>query len=256
LDERSLLAVMGELDTVSEFVAYLSDKEILLTSGRRVHVRREEDLLAVYLHRGREFPMDDPLTVEAGCWEALQSHPQFIARKTADVISYAWDWLIEGVAQHAIRGTLVSGSASGTEQALRVMASEPRFSRRALGQGFAEFLESSQQTPGARIMTSLGQPDTAYVILCHPRDCERAARVQELQLRCLVARVHLPERSVIVGIATEQYDASGFSFDVLCLRRPHISDEEVTMVRELQADTGYWVGTVPSQEHYDEWPDG
>jgi hypothetical protein len=52
LDDQALDVVLGALDTVSDFVAYLKRKEKLLRSGRLVAAPGEDDLLAVYLARG------------------------------------------------------------------------------------------------------------------------------------------------------------------------------------------------------------
>lgn len=52
-DKVSLNIVMDELDTIGDFVEYLSAKERLYLSGRRTLFHGgEEDLLALYLHGG------------------------------------------------------------------------------------------------------------------------------------------------------------------------------------------------------------
>lgn len=56
-DEISLDIVMNELDTITDFVKYLSDVETFLTKGVEITLNGgEEDLLALYLTNGRVFP--------------------------------------------------------------------------------------------------------------------------------------------------------------------------------------------------------
>ena len=50
LDDASLDTVMAGLDTVSDFVAYLSEKERLILGGRLAFAASEADLLAYYLY--------------------------------------------------------------------------------------------------------------------------------------------------------------------------------------------------------------
>lgn len=59
LDDRSLSTVMGELDTVSDFVGYLSSEEALVTSGAISIVSPgEDDLLAIF----RQLSFSDEMT--------------------------------------------------------------------------------------------------------------------------------------------------------------------------------------------------
>jgi len=57
--EASLSVIFSELDTISDFIAYLGKKETYLRSGARVRIKpggTEKDLLALYLHLDRSFP--------------------------------------------------------------------------------------------------------------------------------------------------------------------------------------------------------
>lgn len=55
-DERSFRIVLSELDTITDFVEYLTRKEDLLAPNREVLFGLEEDLLAIYLHQNRCSP--------------------------------------------------------------------------------------------------------------------------------------------------------------------------------------------------------
>ena len=49
LDEATLDIVLGELDTITDFTAYLSKKENLIRSGRLISAAGEEELAAYYM---------------------------------------------------------------------------------------------------------------------------------------------------------------------------------------------------------------
>ena len=54
LDDTSLEAVLGTLDTVTDFVSYLSKKEAFVGSGQMISAAGEDDLLAFYLGKLNE----------------------------------------------------------------------------------------------------------------------------------------------------------------------------------------------------------
>jgi len=83
-DERSFRIVLSELDTITDFVDYLTKKEELLASTRDVRFGLEEDLLAIYLHQNRSFPSADLLFIEEGSWPELLKRPGYQAKKVAD----------------------------------------------------------------------------------------------------------------------------------------------------------------------------
>jgi len=147
-DKTSLHIVMGELDTISDFVKYLSDKELLYRNGvSTAFAAGEEDLLALYLHRGRQFPDGyDHIVLDDNLWAAVSTKPEFRAKKLADRDSYAWDKLIEGFTRDLQTGNIEFGKGlPDAEKALRIMARENRFSRRVLGKAFKKFIELSRQ---------------------------------------------------------------------------------------------------------------
>ena len=49
LDDTTLGILLGTLDTVTDFVDYLTKKERLITGGRLIAAAGEEELLAYYL---------------------------------------------------------------------------------------------------------------------------------------------------------------------------------------------------------------
>jgi hypothetical protein len=258
-DEKSLAIIMGELDTVSDFVAYLASKEDLYKSGVETHFAgSEEDLFAFYLHRGRKFPDDaDVLVVTDGIWEELENKEQYRARKLADKLSYAWDRIIDKIADDVLKGTLEFGPAlNDSERGLRVMARENRFARRILGKAFMEFMDlASANKVRSRMIVSLS--DVAYVFLAMPHGEDRKFRVAELGCRCFIARGQNQKSTTVVGLATEQYvKGKGFSFDMLYLYKPQWTDEDEKHLVGMQNDLKFFTAPQYSSAHEDEYPAG
>ncbi len=101
-DERSLGVVMTELDTITDLIKYLSNKEAFYRKGGMTIFDGggEEDLLAMYLHFNREFPRDpelgEPSTIILynDLWESFSRKPEYRRKKEADRASYSWDSLL------------------------------------------------------------------------------------------------------------------------------------------------------------------
>lgn len=147
-DEVSLDIVMNELDTISDFTEYLDKRAAFIRSGRLEGAHGEEDLLAYYAVRVNELGEHDFAPPEGHTWDDLKSvligsgnwakyvcNPQYLAKREADKISYAWDGLIEAFTNHLLGGTTIvlpghTYSLTNSELAVRHMALQNRFLRR------------------------------------------------------------------------------------------------------------------------------
>lgn len=264
-DEWSLDVVMNELDTISEFVKYLADKEALYARGAMTMFSSggEEDLLAFYLHQGREFPEEpDFLVLDGDLWSTVTKKPEWGRRKDADQISYAWDRLIETLYEDfRSRNLLVSDhpfsatSLTETELILRVMAREDRFNRRVLSEKFFEFLTLAQsENHRARVVPSLS--GVKYVFLARPFGEDQQYRMAELAGRCFVARGLIPDARTVIGIATERPEAgNGHSLDALYLDKPEWTDEDHRHLEYLQREFGYFAKPRQTLLHGSEYPE-
>lgn len=256
-DETSLTLIMNELDTVSDFVSYLMDKETLYKSGVRTEFYgAEEDLLAFYLHKGRSFPMDvGTILVTDGMWEEFISKDEYKARKLADKDSYIWDRLVDTISRDVLQGNLEFGpSLNEAEMALRIMAHEDRFSRRIMGRAFKEFIDLSRQNR-VRSRMLVSPSGIVYVCLAVPHGQDRRFRVAELGNRCFVARGLNRDHTTVVGLATEQYEpGKGFSFDVIYLHKPQWTAADQKHMEGMQAELGYFVQPAQTSSHEDEYP--
>lgn len=253
-DEMALDVVMRELDTISDFVEYLQKRErLLLRPGCYIYATGEEQLLGMYL---REIAEDgrhdflakderyDSIFFDEGTWEDLIKHPQYIAKKEADKISYVWDNLIEYFIENGL-----PSSTSYLERALRVMAAETRYRRRQLADNLIEVL-SKDIPPGDRVIR-LGIdkrfPETAYVFLVVPVP-EYVTKYEEYQERrkifliscCKVAILHAPEAKYIVGFAAEPSGLNGGSESLVLIERDPggWTQEHLEEAKDLQKSLG------------------
>lgn len=257
LDEIALQAVLGELDTISDFVEYLVAKEAIVYAGSGpVMIGQEEDLLAFYLHQGRRFPVThEVLVVGDGLWTDLIQKPEWRARKEADQESYVWDGLIETLRElHDDSGASRTEALDTLDGALRVMAREGRFERRILAHAFNEFMrDAAALRTRARIAPS--PSGVSYVFLATGREEGREMRRRELQLRCFVSRGRQVVGDTVVGIATERYRrGAGFSLDAVRLAIPTWTEDDQRAVEGIQRDLGYFANPVESRTHLDEFP--
>jgi len=254
-DEDAFLSIMGELNTPSDFFEYLSKKLLFLTDTSSVRLEGiEEDLLAVYLANDRHFPAATGfISIGSGIWDDFRQRPEYVAKKKADRVSAIWDGLIEYVAGHALAGTLEFGSTlSNTELALRQMAAENRYQRRLLGQAYDEFLQQSASRIRSRLVIS--ESGVIYVFLAKPLGTSREDRMNELFVRCFIARGKFHDHATVVGIATEEYVPNqGFSLDLVYLFIPEWRDVDQKNFDEAQAHLSYFKGKF-QQFGQDEYP--
>ena len=260
LDETSLDVVMGELDTIEDFVKYLSDKKALYERGilTLFDGGGEEDLLAFYLHQGRTFPEGpDFYVLEGNLWKSLAERDEFIRRKEADADSYFWDRLVELLVSDFRSRRLISDlpqastELSDVERILRVMARENRFHRRLLSKYAVEFLESSRIR--SRFVPS--PSGVQYVFLTTKPGVSRNDRLMELAGRCWVARDLRRESTTVVGLATEDpARSSGFSFDVFYLHKQNWTCEDQKHGRMLREDFGYFANPEQTRMSGEEFP--
>lgn len=256
LDELSFSILLGELDTVTDFVNYLSKKEQFFKSGgTTVFEGREEDLLALYLHQGRKFPGNcDTMLIREGLWEKLRAKDEYARKQAADQDSYIVDKVIEEFCEGTLGDNLeFSSNPTGSERAIRAIARENRFSRRVLGKSFKEFLDQSSTVRSRKMASPSG---VIYVFLATPLSTPRKLRVAELGNRCFVARGLYPDATRVVGLATEQYKkGQGHSLDLYHMYLPQWGSEQQKMMAQLQKEFGYFVSPRVTRDSEDEYPE-
>jgi hypothetical protein len=263
-DDTSLDLVMSELDTVDDFVRYLSAKESLIRSGKFISAAGEEDLLACFLQRiddktgEHDFVFDgDPTDIVIDdFWDPFTRRPEYIAKKRANEVSYLWDRIIEKIAKHAISGTLVIGteySLGDHERGLRLMAAERRVARR----GLSKFLEGAFERAHEHEMFARAIPSSekghGYVFLTLRRspafgseDTYRAARLRLLQDYCDTVKLRLPEVKVLLGLAFGAEPDDG-SIDIVVTDFDGWTDEDARRADEVRQRRGWSNGNDLAQ---------
>lgn len=257
LDDSSLALVMSELDTISDFVAYLTKKERFIKSGRLGMAAGEEELLGFYKKNVNEQgehdfvvpPNGDKVVLGVGHWSEYSSSDEYRTKQSADRPSYAWDELIEKTAGHLVGDTLYLGRDLGFgdgEKVLRYLAREPRLRRRAL---VGALLEKLHQTPkgelGARVISPSASGYPCYVFLFVPADWgdgpddNRLKRAQALRAYCSIAKATRAGSADVVGFATESGASLRFrSEDFALLEDSKWTNADTEEAIRLQSETG------------------
>lgn len=242
-DEDSLSILLGELDTISDFVEYLQRKEEFLGSGKDLFLEGgEEDLLAYYLMNNRSFPRKpDRIGITNGVWNEFSQSECYRNKKALEQRSYAWDALIEQLClYHSEKALLTTHSLDEFETSLRVMAKEDRFNRRALCEMFYDFLMKNLHKDSARITTSLS--GVTYVFQVNGENQRQEDRRAELSMRCILARGIHKQNQTVIGIATERFRGpeAEVSWDIINYHLDQWTANSQHDFDLIQRETGYF----------------
>jgi hypothetical protein len=256
-DDFFVEAALAELNTVTDFIAYLEAKEDLLRQQRLVLAGGEEDLLAVYLYNGRTFPSSvGDVIVEENIWVSLLRDAAYQRRLEAEQSSDAWDTLIEYVAEFIQAGQMESGGTlSENELVLRVMVRENRLSRRMLSRSLLDFRERARRgEASARLTPALS--GVTYVFYNPRVSDEREARTHKLALRCVVARNEIRYNKTVLGIGFNvDRVPQGYAVDLVYLHFPEWTPKQQKDAEEIKRELGYFRTTQAGGEQVDEYPE-
>lgn len=260
VDEVGLFRALSELDTATDFFDYLDSKEAYC--GRIVVIGGEENLVALYIHRGRtlaglathaDADGTEVLVVDHHAWSDLHERREFVRSKALNRRSYWWDQFIETqtTAERRVEGTI------GDEQelVLRTMAAENRHWRRILTYEAERWWAHCQkrETQGFRAMSS---PNVGYVFLYASHELTRDQRTSWLQARCYVAR--RPEelnRAIVVGIAKGRAAPDGgFVYDTVWFQRPDWTPDDDRLAAETVERFGFLASASHARAAHPEFP--
>lgn len=253
LDDTSLNILLTTLDTITDFVSYLSKKErIMCNSEQHIFAAGEEELLAVY-HRklnkeGQHDFLFDPnlqaITITEGHWQEFIHSRERKAQVKADKISYFWDALIENFSTSFFSNNQ-NPSAHLTltehEKIMRFLARESRTRRRLLAKSFLSLIEKTPKSCRAtRVMLSTNPKEPYYVFLLLPKldsveyEEYRAVRGQHLYDCCTIAKIEYPDALEIVGLATEAGIEYSSSFDAVYLDARNWTADDIAEGESVQ----------------------
>ena len=272
LDEVALDLVLETLDTVSDVVEYLCQKELFFERHADVRSTGEEDLLAFYLWQlsedgqSHEFPVAQDASfigVNESHWYAWLKSPQRAAKLEADRVSYSWDRLIEKFSYHMVTETqhyTTPGGLKTNEIIVRWMARENRVNRRALA---ASLLDMMNSTPDGQLRRRMllprseGEPLWVFLMLPRVQDVPyekyREFRLEFLQAHMHVAKHLNPYVKDIVGIAVDQPDAQ-LTEDAAYLDTREWPPETEAHAKRLYDEHGFFRGANRIEETHHEFP--
>ena len=256
-DDTTLDIILNTLDTISDFVDYLSRKEKFLTSSTRISAAGEEELLAFYLKNTNEndehdFVFDrevDSLSaiyLDEGFWREFSQNLQRKAQISANRYSYFWDWLIENFSKHFNQGTSYYNtheSIKDHEKLLRLLARENRTRRRFLSDAFLDF--STKVNPNlkaSRIILPDRDKYPYYVFLLVPETADvpyekyREMRREMLLAHCLITKLDFPNAKDIIGIATESGRTGEGSEDLIYYDATDWTDKDRKNAEKIKSD--------------------
>ena len=255
-DDITLDIVLRTLDTISDFIAYLTKKEELYSHMKAILATGEEDLLAQYLKNvdskgehcfiPEKHNYIDAMFIEEGMWLDFSCHPSRLAQIEANKISYSWDMLIEKFLYHLATGTsytLSHPSIKAQEETFRILASENRTRRRFLSGALHEIVD---MTPPGHKASRLIKPcddshgHTHYLFLLVPKH-ENQSDIDYRQLRAMLLEKHLhvaksdhPEIQQIVGLAFETGIPKGSSEDIMLLDTREWSADDIQRAEKIK----------------------
>jgi len=263
LDEQSFFLLLRHLDTISDFVDYLSEKEKFLSNTSVIINGGEENLLAIYLHNDRQFPYEvDTIFLEDDLWEGVSNQPEFKAKLQKDAESYVWDKLIEVWCDGGLDRKKWLGpdmSESELELAIRVLVRENRFSRRILGSAFKDFLELSKAGRLASRCVQSSLSRVVYVFFAYDSDSTLEDRRNELLGRCLASLCLFIECSTVIGIALNvpgEIPRDGYSSELVMLHtlNNEWSEEDMKWAHYCRDELGFFKSSNEMHLHEAEYP--
>ena len=276
--DTSLDIVLGTVDTISDFVSYLTKKERLLRSDAVVIAAGEEELLAYYLKNINEEKGEHDFVIPLSCdeqiqnlvfdeghWEDFSQSPERKAQIAADKVSYVWDGLIEVFSKHVMEDTqyfTTDPSVKGTEPLLRFLAREPRFHRRSLSAALCGLIDSAPRHMRAtRYSYPFSPQEPYYVFLTLPQydwmtyEQYRESRRYVLEACCSGVKLKFPDAQHIVGIATEPgLENEDRSEDAMYFDATNWTEKDATRTIEICEKLGILKNLSMFSVHAQEYP--
>lgn len=253
-DEVTLPIVMGELDTMADFIAYLTWKACFVEKADLFLSSGEEHLLAYYLTTvhyaapARHDVKAHPVLLAEDLWDGLANDPTYQRARAELNVSYAWDEIIQALAEDILADRMVAGNEAGVaghERRVRALASAPRRVRVALAMALSSLLNSSSPTH-FRLLQHPLQPDTAYLFLVLAReglaqDAYRRTRGTVMMAYCLAFARRNPGVRHVVGVSTGHSEArEDRSHEVVYVDRADWKPEDEDLATKMERDFGIY----------------
>ena len=273
-DSHNMPIVLRELDTVSDFSAYLDEKVRAASTFDYLSYCGEEDLLGHYLLNYDEAAKRhvigpkkaggfNGVMIGEGEWRDFAASDLYKNTKNEDRISYFWDNLIQRTCQNRLDGTLGGDSnIEGGQSAVYEMVKEPRFMRRGLAEKMLTAVERfPEEGTFVRQVTFLPSfvPNVGYVLLQlrAPESFRgepeyRGKRQAMLEIACGAAKNKFPHLVKVIGIGIEAPKFSGGTVaeDFILMPCEAWPDEAKAHYEELNKELNFF-GTSSLREFND-----
>jgi len=255
LDEVSLGILLTGLNTVTDFINYLVEKESVIRSGKLVLSHGEEDTLAVYLLNNNEIiPSNLLKDDQVAClpeneWNVYLSSLEFKYNAAMKKGSSLWDEMIQNFSKCILSGDVGDFKEYGFlthELALRELAKESRKSRYYLSKNLQDkFEQTIQNKRTSRIVESIDEKGKYYLFLFIPNDRlndyanYRMLRKYYADAYIKVAFYKYAYINKLIVIATETKNPYGYSEDIIYVNRvltdtPESRNEAKRLIKEEQ----------------------
>lgn len=256
-DDSSYDVVLKEVDTIRDFVNYLSDKEKLFLSGVSVLAAGENEILSQHiwgLIYGTKTTLQDMLTnnpgtneicFDEGLWEELVGSSEYDSWKQQLRKSYFIDSLMTKTFSFIEGGKALTSSPTLEAQSelFRYLVRDDRFHRATLAHGMLSFLQNTpNDNRGTRVIYRADNPFVCFVLLLLPRlenqdDKEyRRIRMDLLRDYCFIVKSDLPDVKIVIGIAHETNEEYMSSEDFISVDTSEWNAEDQEYAEELKED--------------------
>lgn len=257
-DDVTLDILMTELDTLSDFASYLTNKEDLFSSGKVILADGEEDILACYLSKienDRHTIVSSNELEYSGysfsnLWDEYVHNEGYLNKKEMDKTSYIWDELIEKAFMHIKEGTSESSSIQNYEQhnlLFTQLAELGRLERRVMADAmissYYNIYELRNGKPFdfntfTRTISSSEDPNKFIILLVATKPIDislkdyRIKRKAHLEYALKVCRYRNPDAKQICGIAYSANRSEDDSEDIMCLDLNHWNEKDTEAIKQ------------------------
>lgn len=231
LDETSLSLLLTELNTVTDFIAYLTEKERVIRSGLLVLSAGEEETLAVYLMGNKKIVSDDiiktnqSILIPEGEWESYKITFNYNYDCSLKKGSIFWDGLIQNFSTSILSakvGFFENYDFKIHELGVRELAKESRKSRYYLSKTHEnKFITTQEKLRTSRMMESLDEKGKFYLFLFFPHDEKlsyheyRLNRIAYVEAYIKVAFIKYRSVKKLIVLATEPQNSKRRSEDLI-----------------------------------------
>tara|TARA_R110000868_G_scaffold84809_1_gene238850 strand:+ start:2625 stop:3815 length:1191 start_codon:yes stop_codon:yes gene_type:complete len=235
-DEVSTSILLSELDTITDFTRYLTDK-VQFLQGKYFSMPKESDFLAFYIQTGLDVDEKaDAIVSDGGLWESYVASKEYVEWQALLPQSKIWDYMIAQLHDYHISEETSDKFRNEYEEAIRVINLESRINRIELG-GILD--NAIQRKLSARMLRPLKGAKHCYVFMpLTPKNWE--GKENELELRCMVARMENPTIEMVIGIGFGSNGDGQDVYDICSHYIPEMSEEFIKHAKEVQDELGYF----------------